>query len=261
MIIKHLQKLSLYEELIKTLVNRDLKVRYRNSILGYIWTWLDPLMTMFVFILIFDVLFKSGIKRFPVFLLCGLIPWTFFQTSVTSSITAITSNAGLIKRVYYPREIFPLTIALSNLVTMFLSVLILIPVVLAFGIPLNLKILLLPVIMVFLFFFTLGMCLLFATLNVFLRDTMYIVPFAVRLWMYLTPIFYSAEQRIPPKYLDTYMVLNPLAVMLALCRTAFMDYSIPKLSYIAIAFVSSFFMFLIGYVFFKKNEDLMVKRI
>jgi len=261
MIIRHLNELSLFKELIKTLVNRDLKVRYRNSFLGYMWTWLEPLMTMFVFILIFDVLYKSGIKNFPVFLLCGLIPWTFLQSSVNSSVNAITANAGLIKRVYYPREIFPLTITLSNCVTMFLGFLVLVPVVIFFGIPFSMKILLFPLGTVFLFFFTLGLCLIFATMNVFARDTMYIAPFIIRLWMYLTPIFYSAEQRIPPKFLEIYMTLNPLALMLSLFRAAFMNYSVPKISLIAIGFSTSLFVFLVGYVFFKKYEDLMVKRI
>jgi ABC-2 type transport system permease protein len=259
--LKNLIELFRYKELIKTLVGRDLKVRYRNSILGYVWTWLDPLMMMFVFILIFDVLFKSGIQNFPIFLLCGLIPWTFFQSTINTSVSSITSNAGLIKRVYYPREIFPLTTTLSNGVTMSLSFLVLIPVALAFGIPITLKILLFPVTALFLLLFTFGLGLVFSTSNVFMRDTQYIAPFIIRLWFYLTPIFYTVENRVPERVLDIYMVANPMAVLLNLFRASFMNYNLPKPMYIASAVTFSILMFLAGYAFFKKNEDLMVKRI
>jgi lipopolysaccharide transport system permease protein len=99
-----------YSELIKTLVAKDLRVRYTNSVLGYAWTWLDPIMSMFTFILVFDIMLSIKVEHFPIFLLSGLIPWTFFSSSVISSVGSILNNAGLIKRVYYPREIFPLTI-------------------------------------------------------------------------------------------------------------------------------------------------------
>lgn len=256
-----LLELYKYKELIKTLVGRDLKARYRNSVLGYAWTWLEPLMMMLVFILIFDVLLKSGVKHFPLYLLCGLIPWTFFSNTISTSVGSITSNAGLIKRVYYPREIFPLTTTLTHGVNMFLSCMVLIPVVLAFGLPITAKMLLFPVITVFLIFFAFGLGLLLATLNVFMRDIMYMVPLIIRVWFFATPIFYTVENRVPEKLLDIYMILNPIAVMISLFRYAFMNYNAPKPVHIAFAFAVCMLMFLVGYGFFKKNEDLMVKRI
>lgn len=259
--IQKIFELFRYKELIKILVARDLKVRYRNSFLGYVWTWLDPLMTMSVFIVVFGVFFKTQIRYFPVYLLCGLVPFTFFISAVTASVSSITSNAGLIKRVYYPREIFPLTITLSNAVTMFLGFLVLIPVASAFGIPITPKILLFPITSVFLMLFTIGLSLAFATLNVFIRDTMYIVPFILKLWFYLTPVFYSVENRVPRYYVDIYMSVNPLAVLLTLFRSSFMDYAIPKATYITTTFTLCIVMFWAGYAFFKINEDRMVKRI
>jgi len=157
MILKNLLELFKYKELIKVLVGRNLKARYRDSILGYAWTWLDPLMMMFIFILIFDVLFKSGVKNFPLFLLCGLIPWTFFNNTLSTTVSSITDNAGLIKRVYYPREIFPLTLTLTHGVTMLLGFMVMIPVILAFGVSITAKILWFPVITMFLFLFAFGL--------------------------------------------------------------------------------------------------------
>jgi len=259
--LKKLLELYQYQELVKILVSRNLKVRYRNSVLGYAWTWLDPLMMMFIFILIFDVLFKSGIKHFPLYLLCGLIPWTFFQNTTGESVSSMTDNAGLIKRVYYPREIFPLTIMLTHGVTMSLSLMVLIPVVLAFGVPISAKILLFPIITIFFFLFTFGLSLIFATMNVFMRDIKHIVPLILKLWFYFTPIFYAAEKMMPERILDIYMFVNPLAVVLTLFRSMFMNYDVPKPIHIAFALVECLLLFLLGYVFFKKNEDLMIKRI
>jgi len=259
--LKNLSELFRYDELIKTLVSRNLKVRYRGSILGYVWSLLDPLMSMFVFIVVFDVLFKSNVKYYPVFLLCGLIPWTFFQNTVNSSVDCITSNVGLIKRVYYPREIFPLTVTLSNLVNMFLSFLVLIPVLVAFGLPITAKLLLVPVVTLFLFLFALGLGLIFSCLNVFMRDTRQIAPFLVRLWFFVTPIFYAVENRVPERLMDIYMTLNPMAVLLTLFRSLIMPYTYPKPEQIGVAMGVSIATFMVGYSFFKKNEDNMVKSI
>ena len=250
-----------YSELIKTLVSRDLQVRYKKSVLGYVWTWLDPLMTMFVFILIFDIILSIKVEHFPVYLLSGLIPWIFFSNSIGGSLNSISGNATLIKRVYYPREIFPITIILGNLVNMFLSLLVLIPIILIYRIEINFNVLFLPVAILFLFLVTLGFAFFFSCLNVFFRDISYVVPFIIRLWFYLTPIFYVIEGRIPEKYLNIYMILNPLAVILSLFRASLMGHSFPAIKYIYAGFLICIFALMLGYAFFKKNEDLMVKRI
>jgi len=254
-------KLLGYRELIKTLVGRDLQVRYKKSILGYAWTWLDPLMTMFVFILVFDIILSIKVKHFPVYLLSGLIPWIFFSNSIGGSLNSISGNVGLIKRVYYPREIFPLTITLGNLVNMFLSLLVLIPIILMYRIEINSNILFLPISILFLFFITLGLTFFFSCLNVFFRDISYIVPFIIRLWFYLTPIFYVIEGRIPEHYLNIYMIINPLAVILSLFRASLMGSSFPDVKYVCASFLICTLVLTIGYAFFKKIEDLMVKRI
>ena len=257
---KNLLEILRYRELIKSLVGRDLKVRYKKSILGYAWTWLDPLLTMFIFILVFDFILKMQVPNFPVYLLTGLVPWTFFQNSVNGSVHCISNSAGLIKRVYYPREIFPLTLTLGNGVNLFLSLLVLVPVALAFGIEFTSKVFLLPFPLLILFLFTYGLCLLFACLNVFLRDMSYIAPFILRLWFYLTPIFYMVEGRIPERFYDLYMFISPMAVILMMFRAILMNLDFPDPEHIASATALSVLMFIVGYWVFKKNEDQMVKR-
>ena len=144
---------------------------------------------------------------------------------------------------------------------MLLSLLVLIPIILIYRIEINFDLLFLPISILFLFFITLGFTLFFSCLNVFFRDISYVVPFIIRLWFYLTPIFYVIEGRIPEKYLNIYMILNPLAVILSLFRASLMGYSFPDIKYVCASFLICISVFMIGYAFFKKNEDLMVKRI
>ena len=257
----HVPELFCYTELIKVLVERDLKIRYKKSVLGYAWTWLDPLMTMLIFIFVFGFILSIKVENFPVFLLTGLVPWTFFSNTANGSVNTITGNSGLIKRVYYPREIYPLTLALSNFINMLLSLLVLIPVVLIFRIPLTPKLLLLPLPMLFIFIISYGFALIFSCINVFLRDISYIVPFGIRLMFYLTPIFYAPEKRMSAKYLDLYFTLNPFAVILTLFRSTLMGKPLPSPKHIVITFLTCVLIAAAGYLFFKKNEDAMVKRI
>lgn len=259
--LKNFLDIFRYSELIKALVSRDLKVRYKNSVLGYIWTWLDPLMTMIVFILVFDLILSIKVENFPVFLLTGLLPWIFFSNSINASTTAITGNVGLIKRVYYPREIFPLTNTLGNLINMFLGLIVLLPIILIYEVQISLKILLLPIPVFFLFLITYGVSLIISCFTVFFRDMSYVIPFIIRLGFYLTPIFYTVEGRIPEKFLDLYMYLNPLAVLLTLFRGILMGYQMPPGKYIISCFLTCSVIFAMGYLFFKSNEDRMVKRI
>jgi len=249
-----------YSELLRTLVSRDLKLRYKSSVLGYAWTWLDPLMTMFVFILVFQYILAIKVENFPVYLLTGLIPWIFFSKSVNGSLTSIISNAGLIRRVYYPREIFPLTVAISSGVNLLLSLVVLIPIILAFGLNITLNILLLPIVTVFLFLFAFGIGLVFSFLTVFMRDMLFIGPFVMQLWFFLSPVFYNIEGRVPERYIDIYMT-NPMAVLISLYRTSLMGQPLPEARYIFTAFAICILTFLAGYVLFKKKEDLMVKSI
>jgi ABC-2 type transport system permease protein len=257
--LKNLLNLLNYQDLIKSLVGRDLKARYKNSVLGYIWTWLDPLLTMLVFVLVFGIILNMRTENFPVYLISGLVPWIFFSQTLTGCVKAITGNAGLIKRVFFPREIFPLTLALSNTINLLFSLIVALALVLIFGLPLTLKIFLLPIHIFFLLLLALGIGFFFSNMGVFFRDLSHIIPFVIRLWFYLTPIFYVVEGRIPEKYLNIYMFLNPLAVFLALFRSSLMGMDWPDVKYVISCFLTSVVVFIAGYIFFKKTEDRMVK--
>ena len=250
-----------FMDLIKALVRRDLKAKYKHSLLGYIWTWLDPLLQILVFTLVFGIILKIRTENFPVYLITGLVPWLFFSQTLIGCVGVITGNAELIRRVFFPREIYPLTLALSNTIHMLFSLIVVMILVFAYGLPLTIKIFFLPVTVIFLFLMALGFGFILSSLNVFFRDFSHFMPALIRLWFFLTPIFYVLEGRIPEKYLATYFVINPLAIVLSLFRASLMGYPFPDLKYIFTCFLSAILIFLFGYAFFKKYEDHMVKRI
>lgn len=193
-ILKHLRELWQYRELVRNLVVRDLKVRYKNSLLGVAWSWLNPLLMMVVYTIFFTVLLRhTNLPHYPVFLLSGLLPWNFFSESLTSATGSIVNNAHLIKKVYFPREILPVAIVLASLVNFIIALPILFALTLIFGAPLTPWVLLLPATILIQVLFTIGLTLILSTLNVFYRDTQFILSVLMLAWFFLTPVFYPIE--------------------------------------------------------------------
>ena len=212
-----------YRELIKNLVVRNLKVRYKNSVLGFLWSLLNPLLMTLVFTMVFTVMLPSSIDRFPVFFMCGFLPWAFFSTALSSATGSIVNNAGLIKKVYFPREILPIVEVLSNLVNFLLALIILFAMVPIFHLGFTPAVLMLPFIIITEAIFALGVGFLFCTANVFYRDTAQILEVLLQAWFFLTPIFYSINSLPPTASLlgisiDLHLWvrrLNPMASLVA----------------------------------------------
>jgi len=170
-----------YREL---MVVRDLKVRYKNSVLGILWSLLNPLLMMTVFTVVFTVMMPSNIPDFPVFVLCGLLPWNFFSASMTAATGSIVENAPLVKKVYFPREVLPLSVVLSNLVNFLIALIVLFAMIMVFRVRLTAWVLLLPLIILIQVMFTAGMAFFLSTLNVFYRDTKIIVEVLMMAWFF-----------------------------------------------------------------------------
>ncbi len=225
-IFSYLGELWCYRELLLTLVVRDLKVRYRNSVLGVLWSLGNPLLMMAVFTIVFTVMTPSNIEKFPIFVLCGLLPWNFFSASVIGSIRSVVDNAPLIRKVYFPREVLPLSVVLSNLVNFLIALIVLFAFMLVFQMPVTPSVLLLPVVIIVQVIFTCGVALILATVNVFYRDTQVIMEVAMLAWFFLTPIFYPIDI-LPRSYhlggltIDVWRwmyILNPMASLIATYR-------------------------------------------
>lgn len=189
-----LQEVWVYRDLLWNLVVRDLKVRYKNSVLGVAWSLLNPLLMMLVFTVVFTVFWPNNqVAHFSAFVLTGLLPWNLFQASIMGAAYSIVGNANLVKKVYFPREVLPIAVVLSNAVNFLLALLVLFPVLWMNDIPLTRHAVWVPVILLIQICFTVGLALVVSTLNVFYRDTAMVLDVGLLAWFFLTPIFYPME--------------------------------------------------------------------
>jgi lipopolysaccharide transport system permease protein len=205
---KSLKELWDARELIYNLILRDLKVRYKNSLLGILWSWLNPLLMMLVFTFVFNVMQDRNMPGYHVFVLSALLPWNFFSGAVMGGIRSIVSNGHLIKKVYFPREVLPISLVLSNLVNFLISLPVLFVLALISGMRFSPWLVLLPIPILVETIFIIGIVLILSTLEVFYRDTHMLMDVGMLAWFFMTPIFYSVEQ-FPPQAQLLGITFNP----------------------------------------------------
>lgn len=245
-----------YGFLIRQLVSRDFKTKYKRSVLGYLWSFLNPLLTMSVQYVVFSTIFKSGIDNFPVYLLSGIIMFTFFQEAVGQGLIAIVANASLITKVYMPKYIYPVTKVVSSSINLFISVIPLLLVTVLTGAKITKAVLLLPYALLCLLAFCVGLSMLLSTAMVFFRDTQYLWGIISLAWMYATPLFYPAD--IIPAQFRFIQTLNPLFHFIRFVRTILIDGISPEPKSYLICGVSAVFMCVVGSLVFKKYQDKFV---
>ena len=245
-----------YRFLIEQLVARDFKVKYKRSILGYFWSFLNPLLTMLVQYLVFSSLFRFGIDNFPVYLLSGNIIFSFFTEAVSQGLMSIVGNASLIKKVYVPKYIYPVTKVFSTSINLFISLIPLLLVALIMGEELNWTILLIPYALICLLIFTLGIVLMLSALTVFFRDIEYLWNIISLIWMYATPIFYPPN--IIPENLRFIQMLNPIYHIIQLLRSVLMDGISPRPAVYLYCLVGAAVSLGIGTIVFKRTQGKFV---
>ena len=242
-----------YKELIKNLVVRDLKVRYKRSILGVFWALLEPLLLMILFTVIFSIFLRIQIEKYPVFVLSGILPWSLFSSALSYSAGSIAENATLIKKIYFPREIIPLTVIISRLVNFLLSLGLLFIFLIAFKIKFTYNLAYLPLILIVQLLLISGLCLFLAALNTFYHDVSFILQFILFGWFYFTPIFYPLTM-VPTRYLSLYL-LNPMTIIVHSYRSILFYGKPPDFFYFLISSILSIFCFLIGIYVFRRLES------
>lgn len=254
--------LVLYEEfkrysyLIERLVSRDFNTKYRQSILGVLWSFLNPLLTMLVYYIVFSTVFKSNIPNFPVYLLTGIVMFNFFSEASSMCLESITCNASLITKVYVPKYIYPLSRVMSSLVNLVISLIPLLIVTLITGVHLNWSLLLLPIPILCEAVFALGMGMILATSNVFFRDTKFLWSVLIMMWNFLTPVFYP-ESIIPAK-LTTLYHMNPLYQFVYFLRCILIDNVTPQPITYIYCIVCAVVPLLLGLYVFRKYQNRFV---
>lgn len=251
--------LTKYSYLMKQLVSRDFKTKYKRSVLGVLWSFLNPLLTMGVQYMVFSTLFKSDIPNFMVYLLSGVVCFSFFSEATSMALGSIVGNASLITKVYVPKYIYPVTRVMSSGINFGLSLIPLFFVLLVTRTPIRPSILLLPYGVGCLFAFSLGVGMFLAASMVFFRDTQFLWGVVNMLWMYATPVFYP-ESIIPAKIMPFYKC-NPLYHIIRFIRIVLMDGVSPEPKAYLLTFIVAFVPFLIGATVFKRTQDKFVLNI
>lgn len=246
-----------YKDLIKELVGRDLKLKYRRSFLGYVWSILNPLLIMIVMTLVFSAMFRHNIENYPVYLLIGRILFEFTTTSTNSAMKSVTGNAALLKKTYVPKYIFTLAKVTSCMVDMVFSMGALLIVMLATRSPFHWEMVMLPLVILQIYIFCCGLGFLLAQLNVFFRDIQYIYKAITTAWMYLTPIFYPIEQ-LPVSIQFMIKVFNPLYYYVAQFRDMVLNGQIPGPRIFWGGWLWAFVMLVIGVWSFQRSKDKFI---
>ena len=188
-----IQRFTRYMPLLRELVVRDLKIKYRRSFLGYIWSLLNPLLMMTIMSLVFSYMFRFTIPNYPLYLICGHTLWSFFSESTNVAMTSVIYNGALIRKVYIPKYIFPVSRVFSCFVTMSFSLAAILIVMLVTRVPLTWNLLLFPIPLILLLLFCMGVGMVLSALAVYFRDMLHLYSVVVMAWMYLTPIFYPVS--------------------------------------------------------------------
>lgn len=254
--IDNLKTFWRYRELLYNLTSREIKARYKQSILGYFWVILNPFLQMIVMTFVFSVIARIpslGVP-YPIFLYVALLPWNFFSTSLLSSVNSLVGNSSLITKIYFPREILVYATVAAKIVDLTLASTILVLFMIYFNIPVKISILWVPIIFLVQLIFTLGLSLILSAFNLFYRDVQYLLNLVMLLWMYLTPVIYPVEM-IPDQY-RFILSLNPMAVFINAYRQVILGGSQPNLNSLGIGVIFAVCIFLLGFSLFKKLEGV-----
>lgn len=257
--IEELQQALKYRGLILQLVRRDILSRYKRSVLGVAWTMLNPLGMMLVLTIAFSQLFRDT-RAYPAYVLSGLVAWTFFAQTTTISMSQLIWGGALISRIYVPRTVFSVSSIGTGLVNITLSIIPLLVVMVITGTPIRLSILFLPISILLLALFALGVGLLLSTVAVYFPDVAEMYQIVLMAWMYLTPIIYP-EEIIPDAYRSILLKANPMYHLVVLFRKPVYEGVLPSLEQIGLASVISVSVFVLGWFVFTERADEFAYRV
>jgi lipopolysaccharide transport system permease protein len=252
-----LLKLIEKRELLIMITIRELRARYRQSILGFGWALVQPVFQMLVISIIFGSFLRvpsSGIP-YPIFSYAAILPWTLFSGSITAAIPSIIGNMNLVTKIYFPREIIPISTNLARLVDFSIALIVFATMMLLYKIPLRSTMLYVPLLLLIQIVLSLGISLIGSATSVFLRDISYAIPLGMQIWMYATPVIYPLDM-VPPVWRSLYL-LNPMSGIINAYRDVILLGISPNTAHIAYAAIFSICLLAVSYRYFKKLEMSM----
>lgn len=255
-----LKELWEYREMIISLVKRDLKSRYKGSVLGFFWMFLNPLLQLCVYTVVFSIIMRMNIDKFYLFLFVALVPWIFFSSCLSSGTGVIFSQQDMVKKIYFPREVLPLSFTISQFVNMLLCFVVIFVVVFFSGIRISPAALLcLPVVMIIEFILCLGITNLVSALNVYFRDLEYIMGIVSMAWMYMTPVMYPVD--MVPEQFRKLFYLNPMTTIVTAYRDILYYGRVPEMKTLLNAVIMGVLVLVIGQLTFSKLQKHFVEEL
>jgi len=248
-----IKELYAYRQMIFSLVKKDLRGRYKGSVLGFLWTFINPLFQLIVYTMVFSFILKTTIERYYLYLFVALIPWIFFSSAITVGAASVVAQKDLVKKIYFPRMVIPISYVTSCFVNMLLCFIVVFAVVVCTGVGVNFVALLtLPVIMIVEYILALGMALLTSAVTVYFRDLEHILGIISMAWMYMTPVMY--DKSIVPDRLLPIFNLNPMTHVIECYRSVLYSKEVPDLTSLLSALSLGVLFLLIGCLVFNKLQ-------
>jgi ABC-2 type transport system permease protein len=250
--MKFFRDLYSYRELLKTSVKKDIGGKYKHSFLGLLWSFINPLLQIAVYAIIFPLILRNNVDNYTLFMVCGLIPWNFFATVINRSTWAIVENGNILKKVYFPRAILPLSLLLSETVNFLFSSVIILAFALGSGAGISIHILWFPVLLIVQDVLMLGIGFIFSAITVYMRDIQHFIGVLLQLLMYATPVVYAVETI--PEGFRWILKFNPMTYIIEGYRNILYYHKSPDLKMLAILFVGGIVLSIIGYGVFQKLQ-------
>lgn len=244
------QEIYHYRSMIQSLVYRDLHGRYKGSFFGFLWTFINPLLQLIVYSIVFSIILRMGIENYGLFLFVALIPWIFFASSIHAGSSCIIDNANLVNKIYFPREILPISVVTSCFINMLYSFIIVIAAVIFYGENnVYINYIYLPVLFAVEYIIVLGITLIVSAVTVYFRDLSHILSILLMMWQFLTPVFYPITM-VPKKYLYLFE-LNPMANIISSYRDILFYNTVPDMLLLFQSFIYGLVLLFFGFIFFE----------
>lgn len=243
-----------YRELLKTSVKKDIGGKYKHSFLGVLWSFINPLLQILVYALIFPLVMKNGgsYKDYTVFMVCGLIPWAYFTTVINRASFIMIENGNILKKVYFPRSILPLSLVTSETINFLVSCIIILAFIVIKGFGISKIILFFPLVLLIQYVLLLGIALIFSAVTVYMRDIQHFIGVVLQLLFYATPIVYSIDT-IPENF-RWILKWNPMTYIIEGYRAIFYNQTMPDLKSLGVLGIISIIILIVGYLLFNKLQ-------